>query len=88
MKWWNNFKSQIKKKLQEDVTQKYLLTSRIIIIHCPIVFLALFFFLNLLKGVIISLWWITILNLLGAGCLYYLFIDLSEYIAKLGKGRE
>lgn len=85
---WFDFRSWTRKYLQTKTGQEYLLAIKLIAVHCPIVFLAAFFFLNLLSGSVVGSWWVTTLNILGAGSLYYLFIDIYDFIVKTTKGRE
>ena len=60
-----------------------------IFIHMFIVFFAMYFLINLLSGVIFSIliydWYFNLMNLLGAGCLYYLLIDFIKFIQETFK---
>jgi hypothetical protein len=51
-----------------------------IALHALIVWSAAFFFLNLLRGDVFVSWRIIIINIIGAGCVYYLFNDAVKFL--------
>ena len=51
-------------------------------------FLGMFFMLNLLRGNILGNWWTVIMNVLGAGCLYYLSNDFLQFLIREIKHKQ
>lgn len=73
---WKSFKSK-KETYFKGENWKVLKSNLLFIgLHSVIVWPAAFFFLNLLRGNVFVSWRIVLINIIGAGCTYYLFNDV------------
>jgi len=85
---WNKFKSNIVNFFKSESYIELKDNLGFLISYSIIVFLGTLFLLNVLRGILISTWLGTILNILGAGCIYYIILDFLRFLHDTFKKEE